>query len=463
MRIFFCCLLLTFGSRLVLAQSVAQQRAQTLGLGMNLSYLENFWNGTSARHFNDFVKFNEVLARKQRLADIAQAGFKTVRLPVCFSAWANFSKPFQWDAPASLAAPDSLVRWALANKLNVIIDLHHVELDGSSPSADSTDRVVWLWQQIAERYKNTDPARVFFELRNEPHDMPAAVWRAQAQQLINTVRAIAPKHTLIVGFHDWNGRDALLSSDVFADPNIIYTFHFYDPFIFTHQGATWAGQGLSDLQGVTFPANPSVKVAVPAAAKGTWVEGAITNYANEGTYDVIYQRIVAAKTWSTTKNVPIFLGEFGSYGYRSAPDSRCRHAEAIYLALGKLQIPSAWWEWDGGFSMFGTNTTTIMPCMQNALATYATGELSVLAIDPVTTSTLTIYPNPAQTVVDIVSTGQPADMVTITDVAGRVLASVKLPNNQLSIANLSAGQYWLTVYTKTGTVLGTKQLQINDK
>ena len=43
------------------AQGVAQKRAARLGLGVNLSYLEGYWNGTKARHFSDFVKLNEVL------------------------------------------------------------------------------------------------------------------------------------------------------------------------------------------------------------------------------------------------------------------------------------------------------------------------------------------------------------------------------------------------------------------
>jgi len=225
-----------------IAQSTAQKRAARLGLGMNLSYLEGYWNGTRARHFSDFVKPDEVKARQQGLTDMARAGFKTVRIPVCFGAWASLDKPYRWDAPAALAAPDSLLNWVLANKLTVIIDLHHVEFDGSIPGADSTDRVVWLWQQLAERYKHTDPDRVLFELRNEPHDMTADAWRMQANRLIETVRGIAPNHTLIVGFHDWNGRDAMLRSEPFADPNIIYTFHFYDPFIFTHQGAGWSAR-----------------------------------------------------------------------------------------------------------------------------------------------------------------------------------------------------------------------------
>ena len=455
MRLFTIVFLLTLSIAPASAQTVAQKRAARLGLGMNLSFLENFWGGTQSRHFSDFVKPGDVAIRKQRMADIAQAGFKTVRIPVSFGAWASIDAPYRWDTPEFLAAPDSLVRWALANNLTAIIDLHHVEFDGSIKGADATERVVWLWQQIADRYKNTDPERVIFELRNEPHDMTTAVWRAQATQLIQSVRAVAPNHTMVVGFHDWNGRDALLQSEPFADPNIIYTFHFYDPFVFTHQGATWAGSGLPDLKGVPFPANATTKITVPASAKGTWVESAISNYANEATYDVIYQRIEATKNWSVARNVPIFLGEFGSYNLSSEADSRCRHAEAIYVALGKLQIPSAWWEWDGGFAMFGKGTTQLMPCMKDALTTYATGQLKVLGTEPANGAALHIYPNPTQDAVRVVSTGRTAASVRITDLLGKLISRTPLTGDEVSVTPLQAGQYVLTVYDKTGAMLGT--------
>lgn len=391
------------------------------------------------------------------MADIAQTGFKTVRIPVCFGAWASIHSPYRWEAPEYLAAPDSLISWALANNLNVLIDLHHVEFDGSICGADSTARIVWLWEQIAQRYKNTDPERVLFELRNEPHDITAAAWRAQATQLIQTVRAIAPNHTLIVGFHDWNGRDALVKSEPFADPNIIYTFHFYDPFIFTHQGATWAGSGLPDLKDVPFPANSTTKITVPTAAKGTWIEGAINNYANEATYDVIYRNLETAKTWSTAKNVPVFLGEFGSYNLNADADSRCRHAEAIYVALSKLQIPSAWWEWDGGFSMFSKGTTQLMPCMKEALNTYRTGQLKVLGTEPEKQGALQVYPNPAQDALQINVAGQTAVSVGISDSGGRVVYQAEIIQNELSVSWLQAGLYVLTAYNRRGEVVGVKR------
>jgi endoglucanase len=339
-------------------------------LGMNLSYLDNWWLGTKEKNYSDFVKPMEAAKREKMFAAIAENGFQTVRIPINFGAWASFEKPYKWHNEEGLKQADNFVRWALDNNLNAIIDLHHVEFDGSIKGAADTDRVVWLWKEIAGRYKNTDAEKVFFEIRNEPHDIAAEVWRAQAEAVIKAIRAIAPNHTLIVGFHDWNSRAALLESKPFSDPNIIYTFHYYDPFLFTHQGATWSDEGLRNLKYVPFPYSKNVKIETPENAKGKWVEGLVKSYNEDSNTEKIFKDLKAAKDWSVKNNVPIFLGEFGSFTKNPTMEDRCRHAEAVYSALGKLDIPNAWWEWDQGFNMFEKGTTKISDCMRKAIDSF---------------------------------------------------------------------------------------------
>ncbi len=341
-----------------------------MGLGMNLSYLDNWWSGTKEKNYSDFVKPAEAAKRERMFAEIAKAGFKTIRIPINFGAWASLNAPYRWENKEGLKTADLFVKWAAANDLNAIIDLHHVEFDGKIQGAAATDRIIWLWREIATRYKNTDPEKLFFELRNEPHDIKAEDWRAQAEAIIKTVRQVAPNHTLIVGFHDWNSRLALIDSEPFLDPNIIYTFHYYDPFIFTHQGATWSSEGLPELKNVPFPWSKNAKIETPAAAQGKWVENQITSYQKDANAKKMFADLKAVKDWATKNKVPIFVGEFGSYGKYPAMEDRCRHASAIYTALGKLDIPSAWWEWDGGFNMFEKDTAKIAVCMRRAIDSF---------------------------------------------------------------------------------------------
>lgn len=364
-------MILIAASQVAVSQNIAKNRSERLGAGMNISYLEHWWLGTKDKHFSDFAKPEEAAKRESMFADIAKAGFKTVRIPICFSAWMELKQPYQWDNPKGLEMADSFVKWALANGLNVIIDLHHTEFDRSIPEAENPERVLNLWIRIAERYKNTDPERVFFELRNEPNKISAEAWRWQAEILIKYVREIAPRHTLIVGFEEWNARQAMINSKPFKDPNIIYTFHYYDPFLFTHQGATWSGVGgIEEIMFLPFPANDA-NIKTPDKAKGQWTETLIRSYKEDSRADKIFKDLKAAKDWSVKNKVPIFVGEFGAFSKAATLDDRCRYAETVYAAFGKLEVPNAWWEWNGGFNMFEAGTSNIADCMRNAFGYFA--------------------------------------------------------------------------------------------
>lgn len=371
-KAFFLVLILVFLVPFSLAQDVAQQRSERIGQAMNLSYLENWWAGTKAKHYSDFAKPDEAEKRSKEFADIAKAGFKTVRIPICFSAWMEMKQPYDWDNPKGPEMADLFVKAALAANLNVIIDLHHTEFDGSMPEAANAERIVNLWFRIANRYKNTDPERVFFELRNEPHDISVEAWRWQANQIIKIVREITPKHTLVVGFNEWNGRQAMIDSKPFDDNNIIYTFHYYDPFLFTHQGSTWSGaEGIEDIKLLPFPYEKEKAPRAPPASRGKWVEKLIDSYQTDSKAEKMFKDLRAARDWSTKNKVPIFVGEFGSYSATARIEDRCRYATTVYSAFGKLRIPNAWWEWDGGFNMFEPGTTRISDCMRKALDSYS--------------------------------------------------------------------------------------------
>lgn len=86
--------------------------------------------------------------------------------------------------------------------------------------------------------------------------------------------------------------------------------------------------------------------------------------------DKILADLQASKNWSIKNKVPIFFGEFGSFSKYAAPEDRCRHAETVYSALGKLHIPNAWWEWDQSFNMFEPGTREISRCMQKAIDSF---------------------------------------------------------------------------------------------
>ncbi|MEM7314343.1 MAG: cellulase family glycosylhydrolase, partial [Planctomycetota bacterium] len=65
------------------------------------------------------------------------------------------------------------------------------------------------------------------------------LWNDYLDQALTVIRTSNPNRPVLVGPVFWNSISALSSFDPPEDPNLVTTVHYYDPFEFTHQGATW--------------------------------------------------------------------------------------------------------------------------------------------------------------------------------------------------------------------------------
>jgi endoglucanase len=90
---------------------------------------------------------------------------------------------------------------------------------------------------------------------NEPHGISASLWGTIQGGVINAIRTVDTKHAIMVGGVNFNTYTELQNLPVYSDPNLIYTFHFYDPFMFTHQGSTWNTRRCLPF-GVPYPTMP---------------------------------------------------------------------------------------------------------------------------------------------------------------------------------------------------------------
>src|SRR4029078_2279762 len=79
---------------------------------------------------------------------------------------------------------------------------------------------------------------VLFGLNNEPQIESEPWWRIQGQ-LIKSLRAIYPDNTFVVTAGPDGAPWNLADMKPYADDNIIYDFHFYQPMQFTHHAADW--------------------------------------------------------------------------------------------------------------------------------------------------------------------------------------------------------------------------------
>lgn len=170
---------------------------------------------------------------------IVEAGFDHVRLPISWTHHASNNPPYTIDE-VFFERVDELVEQCTSRGLQLIINDHHHEEIDANPLGE-LPRARAIWQQVAARYQK-QPQSVLFEVLNEPHgefnDDPT-LWDFVLAELLDVIRQTNPTRKILVGGVRWNSVGALLDFEMPNDPNLIATFHYYDPFEFTHQGASW--------------------------------------------------------------------------------------------------------------------------------------------------------------------------------------------------------------------------------
>jgi hypothetical protein len=178
---------------------------------------------------------------------------------------------------------------------------------------------------------------------------------------------------LFVGPGKWNSIDelgALLLPD--DDENLIVTVHCYDPFFFTHQGATWSGPD-TKVTGIRFPGPPAKPLLVDPKLnlrKGVidWIGryNTLPRERNPSSPIAFQDRLKLAHDWSEYYGRPIHMGEFGAY-VAADPESRANFYREFRKALDRYGIGWAVWDWKAGFKYWEEANNRPAPRMHDAL------------------------------------------------------------------------------------------------
>jgi endoglucanase len=301
---------------------------------------------------------------------VKAAGLDHVRLPVRFSAHAGATAPFTIE-PAFFARVDWAIEQAQKQKLSIIVDLHHYEELMKDPDANA-DRFVGLWAQIAERYKN-QPASVAFELANEPCEKltPEKLNVLHARAL-EVVRKTNPTRIVIVDSYFWAGADYLKQLQLPEDPNLVASFHMYQPILLTHQAAPWMPPEFG-TPGVVFPGPPDKPIEPKGAAKSTgWVNDWFRGYntqpfeTNPGGPKSVYDYFQVVEKYVAASKRRVYLGEFG---IMDTADEASREAWLGLVRKEAERRKIGWAYWDDGGKFKGMNVSqgTWVPVIQRAL------------------------------------------------------------------------------------------------
>ena len=310
------------------------------------------WLQTSGARQIQFTKFT-----RQDFVNIQNLGCDAVRLPINLHFMTNGAPDYTID-PLFFVFLDQIVDLTEDLGIHLILDNH--TFDPAANTSDSVgDALNPVWTQMASHFKDRS-VLVYYEILNEPHGITDSKWNAIQQRVIDAIRSVDQKHTIVAGPAGWNSYNNLALMPRYTDANLIYTFHFYDPFVFTHQGASWANPSLSPLAGVPFPFVAVRMPPCPAALKGTWIEGSLSGgYRTEGTVKHIKDLIDIAVRFRTQRNVPLFCGEFGVFIPNSPAGDRVVWYDAVRSYLEEKGIAWTIWDYTGGFGLFEKGTSEL--------------------------------------------------------------------------------------------------------
>lgn len=322
-----------------------------LSKGVNLS---NWFND-----YSDPAQFSNRFTTPA-LQLIKASGFTYVRIPIGATILFNSANPSQLNS-VNLALVDAAVNRCINAGLAVTINLHPLSNETDSLLSNNNMFPVKLaqyWKALAGYFKKYSPDKIFFEVFNEPHASAGGLttqsyawWQPVQAQLITAIRETAPDHYIIAGGEGWNGMNGLLQLTPYADNKVVYNFHFYDPFLFTHQGAAWAGwQPAIDARNVPYPSSPAGVAPLIAASSNTTLNDALRWYGDQRySIDSLDKWVKRVYDWAQVNHVKIIVNEFGSYLPFAPRHSRLNWIHDARSCFEKYKIGWAMWECDEGF------------------------------------------------------------------------------------------------------------------
>jgi hypothetical protein len=287
-------------------------------------YPDHGWTDTSASHWT-------------HVPELPQAGANVARL---------FIQPFDFQTGAALLPGESLaarlqasvaqwgtlIDWCLSQRMHVVLA---ATLDVNWPSRGvwpDDGRALWsdpsaqaefveAWGELAQQYLGVQG--IVFDLLNEPqgrtageidnnHAVAKDAWNLLHQLALAQIRHVDPARWVIVQ-PVWGDPKNFADLQPNGDAKTVYSFHYYGPHHFTHQGV-----GDNPAAGTVF--YPSVTQDSSFTAPQLWNKAALA------------VDMQPALDYATTHSVRMMLGEVGCTRAAPSADRGRWVADAMSLA-----------------------------------------------------------------------------------------------------------------------------------
>lgn len=276
-------------------------------------------------------------------------GIKMIRLPFVQRAISDSDSGLPLNE-AKCKAVESEIRELNRRGIFVILDFHPKETFGATLNdPKNATNFIEFWKAVATRFSKISDSNIAFEVLNEPTTGNRTMWWSVQLRAVQAIRSAAPKHTILVSPDGRSEIKDLIAEKPYEIPNLVYVFHFYDPFIFTHNNAPWVDSHLASWRGVRYPSSPETAKRLETQVQNrAWLE--VYNEYSKQTwnYDAIENRIALADQWAKHFGVKLICDEFGTYRPNADPYSRTLWHRDVRKALEKFGIGWAMYSYRGG-------------------------------------------------------------------------------------------------------------------
>lgn len=317
--------------------------------GANLSHWYKSWrpgeSQVSLAQLDRFTSRQEVLLWRQM-------GLRHVRIHLHQDSLCNSRGEF---IPERLRRLHTHIGWF--RSAGIVVKICYVaDADAAPLLRDRPEHVMALrrfWNRLGRelaRYPTTD---VVLEVYSEPNFGDAQKWWDVQRVLIREIRQVAPKHTLVLTADRYSAAEDFLHRTPYADRNVVYAFHFYDPFVFTHQGAGWVLPELGGFRNVPYPLANADWDRLERQARGDQgrrvLQGLRAKGGDRAGMAATMQRL---RQWATRHNVRVVCNEFGVTRQGVDPAARVRWYRDARAEIERAGFGWTMFEWVGGMGIF---------------------------------------------------------------------------------------------------------------
>ena len=286
---------------------------------------------------------------KEDVKKVKDLGFDHIRLPIDYEVLET-REGFEYTE--GIAYVNQFLLWCEEYEMDVVLDLHKAYGYDFNDAGDSSKnnlfeneelqkRFVDLWTRLAQHYGKLP--YVAFELLNEVvEEHVADNWNKLIDVTVNAIRRYAPNTPIIYGGIQWNSARTLKLLNKPEDDNIIFTFHMYEPLIFTHQKAYWVPNMPMDKT-IEYPATMDYYKEVSALIGYKGKDVTVSECKEMGKpflIEMISEAVDAAKE----AGVKLYCGEFGVID-RAPVEDTLRWYRDIFDVFKQFDIHAAVWSY----------------------------------------------------------------------------------------------------------------------